>query len=120
MSDTTKLLDDYWDEAEFARQIGKSPRTAKRLRDAGIGPPIVWLIDKPLYPIDDARRWLRSQTEPRVRGRSRRRMDRPTLGALQEATAQYTTHRIFAKGQQHDQGTDRARRSSEGCDDAKS
>jgi hypothetical protein len=52
------LLGGYFREPELARELNKHPRTLKRWRDLGIGPPFAMLGSEIIYPISEAKAWL--------------------------------------------------------------
>jgi len=52
------LLGDYYRESDLARELNKHPRTIKRWRDLGIGPPYILLGIEVVYPINKTKTWL--------------------------------------------------------------
>jgi hypothetical protein len=52
------LLAGFFREPELARELNKHPRTLKRWRDLGIGPPFAMLGSEIIYPIPETRAWL--------------------------------------------------------------
>ena len=76
------LLDDHWDEATTAAQLGKTPRTLQSWRAQGIGPPPSFIGKTVYYRISAAKAWLSARERPMVReGRQRRRLGASQLGA---------------------------------------
>ena len=54
----TSLLGGYYRERDLARELNKHPRTIKRWRDLGIGPPYTLLGVEIVYPINKTKDWL--------------------------------------------------------------
>jgi hypothetical protein len=71
-STTSALLSDYFTEKKLAAEIKKSPRTVRKWRREGIGPPVTWIGQTPYYRIVAAREWLVSAEKRSVRDRARR------------------------------------------------
>jgi hypothetical protein len=68
----TDLLGDYYREADLADALNRHPRTIKRWRDLGIGPPYTLLGVEVIYPISKTRAWLAAggaDTRPRRTGK---------------------------------------------------
>jgi len=52
------LLDDFIDEHQLARELGKHRRTLIRWRQLKIGPPYILLGPQVVYPISETKKWL--------------------------------------------------------------
>jgi hypothetical protein len=62
---TTSLLVDYYREHDVARELKKHPRTIKRWRDLGIGPPYTLLGVEVRYPVAKVKAWIAAGGTPR-------------------------------------------------------
>jgi predicted site-specific integrase-resolvase len=54
-------IDGYLSEEELAAQLGVVPRTLKRWRMRGQGPPFTRIVRRPVYRIESVRKWLQSR-----------------------------------------------------------
>jgi hypothetical protein len=54
------LLDEYLTEEDCARELHRHPRTLKRWRDRGDGPPYIDLYNRILYARTSVSKWLAS------------------------------------------------------------
>jgi hypothetical protein len=64
------LLEDYWTEAEFAKEIRKTPRTLRKMRQQQIGPPYAMVGKTVIYPKPGGRDWVASLVRQPVRKRA--------------------------------------------------
>jgi hypothetical protein len=67
------LLGDYYRERDLARELNRHPRTIKRWRDLGIGPPYTMLGVEIVYAINKTKAWLAAggaDTRPRRTGKA--------------------------------------------------
>ncbi|HEB85558.1 MAG TPA: hypothetical protein ENI68_00855 [Gammaproteobacteria bacterium] len=66
------LLDDYYTDPEFAREMGVKTRTTKSWRDNRTGPPVTFIAGRPRYRKEAVRQWLLAR-EIDLSKRARRR-----------------------------------------------
>lgn len=55
------LLDEYWEEPEFAQQVGAAVSTLRRWRAEKKGPPVTKIGRKIFYGKSSTRAWLKSR-----------------------------------------------------------
>ncbi|MFY9641507.1 MAG: hypothetical protein WCD20_08935 [Rhodomicrobium sp.] len=65
--DSEKLFSGYWSETEYCEQRGITKRTARNERKERRGPPYARVGRQSIYPIEDAKRWLRSRLQSPIR-----------------------------------------------------
>lgn len=73
------LLADYLGEDDVSREIHKSKRTLRQMRQSRTGPPWIVLGKTIYYPIDGFRTYLRSLEQPRRRPIGRRVAEAETV-----------------------------------------
>jgi hypothetical protein len=59
-----ELLEDYWTEDGFAKEIKKAERTLRKWREQKIGPPYANLGKTVIYPKPGARDWVALVRQP--------------------------------------------------------
>jgi hypothetical protein len=64
MSGSRDVLSEFVTKEEFARELGKNPRTLDRWSVLGIGPPRTKIGREVLYRRSSIQKWLISQEEP--------------------------------------------------------
>jgi len=52
------ILEDYYNDPEFAGEMGVKTRTTKSWRDKRTGPPVTYIRGKPHYRKEAVRQWL--------------------------------------------------------------
>ena len=67
-----ELLEDYWTEDGFAKEIKKSERTLRNWRARKIGPPYATLGKTVIYPKPGGRDWVASLVRQPARKRTSR------------------------------------------------
>ena len=67
MSGSRDVLSEFVTKEEFARELGKNPRTLDRWSVLGIGPPRTKIGREVLYRRSSIQKWLIAREEPAKR-----------------------------------------------------
>jgi hypothetical protein len=68
-----RLLDGWVTEHELAAELNRNIRTLQRWRDRRIGPPFAMMGDRPIYNVENVRRWLTAGGAAKARATTRPR-----------------------------------------------